>query len=137
MAKKNPDDIVAAMMQQDKMSQWLGLEVLTSALDHSKIRMTVREEMVNGFNIAHGGITYSLADSCLAFASNTQGQVAVSIETSISHLSKVLVNDTLTAEAVCIARNHKIGTYDVTITNQNDDKVAHFKGTVYFTQKQH
>ncbi|MCB9195686.1 MAG: hotdog fold thioesterase [Flavobacteriales bacterium] len=133
----SPNEIVDQMMAQDKMSQWLGIEILEIELDRAKIKMTVRDEMVNGFQIAHGGITYSLADSCLAFAANTQGQIAVSIETSISHLQKVKINDILVAEAVCIHRNNKVGTYEATVLNQNSDKVAHFKGTVFITQKPH
>lgn len=125
------------MMAGDQLSQWLGIEVLETEVDHCKLQMTVRQEMVNGFNIAHGGITYSLADSCVAFAANANGPVAVSIESSISHLQKVMVNDLLTAEAELVAKNAKMGTYQVTVINQNNDKVAHFKGVMYFTKRNH
>lgn len=132
-----PSDIVSKMMASDEMSQWLGIEVLETGIDHCKIRMNVRKDMVNGFNIAHGGITYSLADSCVAFAANANGNIAVSIESSVSHLAKVLVDDELTAIAELIAKNDKMGTYQVTVNNQNNDKVAHFKGVMYFTKKKH
>jgi len=132
-----PDDIVAKMMATDKMSQWLGIEVLETEIDYCKLQMTVTEDMVNGFQIAHGGITYSLADSCVAFSANSNGMIAVSIESSVSHLEKVMINDRLTAESQLISKNAKIGTYQVNVTNQNNDKVAHFKGVMYFTKKSH
>jgi acyl-CoA thioesterase len=98
--------------------------------------MKVRDEMTNGFDIAHGGIAYSLADSCLAFAANSHGIQAVSIETSISHTQKVISGDTLTAIAKEINKSTKIGLYYITITNQNNIEIAHFKGTVYRTKKE-
>ena len=66
-------EIVAQMMRRDAFSQWLGVRVLSVSAGECSIEMTVREEMVNGFRVAHGGITYSLADSALAFASNSRG----------------------------------------------------------------
>ena len=79
LAKK----VVDKMISGDAFSQWLGIEVLEITEGFCKLKMTVRDEMTNGFNIAHGGIAYSLADSCLAFAANADGIQAVSIETSI------------------------------------------------------
>lgn len=132
-----PNEIVGKMMASDAMSQWLGIEVLETGVDHCKLQMKVRKDMVNGFNIAHGGITYSLADSCVAFSANANGVVAVSIESSISHLAKVMVDDVLVAESELIAKNNKMGTYQVMVVNQDGDKVAHFKGVMYFTKKNH
>lgn len=127
-----PEEITHRMMEKDAFSQWLGIKVEEVSLGYAKLKMIVREEMVNGFHIAHGGITYALADSALAFASNSYGNVAVSIETSISHLYPVKVIDELTAVATEISKSNKIGTYQVEISNQNNKVVAHFKGTVYF-----
>ncbi len=93
LAKK----VVDKMMGGDAFSQWLGIEVLEITEGFCKLKMTVRDKMTNGFNIAHGGIAYSLADSCLAFAANADGIQAVSIETSISHTKKVASGDVLTA----------------------------------------
>ena len=91
--------------------------------------------MSNGFNIAHGGITYSLADSALAFAANTDGIQSMSIETSISHTKKVASGDTLKAIAKEVSKSKKTAIYYITITNQENVEVAHFKGTVYKTDK--
>ena len=119
------------MYSNDKYSQWLGINILEIKKGYCKTQMTVREEMTNGFNIAHGGISYGLADSTFAFASNSEGQVAVSIETSISHTKAVQVDDTLTAVAHILSSSTKLAIYEVTVTNQNAEVVALFKGTVY------
>ena len=132
-----PEEIVNKMYQSDAFSKWLGIEVISVKEGYSKLRLTVRNEMTNGFGIAHGGITYSIADSALAFASNSKGNHALSIETSISHIKPVHPNDVLTATAIEIARNTKIGQYQVEITNQNLEIVAHFKGTVYIKKEIH
>ena len=126
-------EVVDKMMRGDSFSQWLGIEVLKISKGFCKLQMTIRDEMTNGFNIAHGGIAYSLADSALAFAANSHGKQALSIETSISHKKKVNSGDILTATAKEINQSSKTGLYFITITNQNDIEVACFKGTVYRT----
>lgn len=123
--------IISQMTETDAFSDWLGIQHLEQNAGYCRIKMVVRPEMVNGFGIAHGGITYSLADSAFAFASNSQGRKAVSIETSISHLAAVHVGDTLIAVAKQENLTHRIGVYTIEITNQDGKKVAHFKGTVY------
>lgn len=131
----NPKEIVNTMMAKDLFSQWLGISVLETGLGSCKLQLTVRKEMVNGFGIAHGGITYCLSDSALAFASNSYGAQAVSIETSISHTAKVNEGDILTAEAKELSRSKKVAFYEVTIKNQENKTVSLFKGTVYITEK--
>ena len=128
--------IVEKMMNGDAFSQWLGIEVLEITERFCKLQMKVRDEMTNGFNIAHGGITYSLADSCLAFTANSDGIQAVSIETSISHTKKVANGDILTATSKEMNKSNKTALYYITITNQDNLEVAHFKGTVYRTGKE-
>ena len=130
------EQVVDKMINKDAFSQWLGIEIIEITNGSCKLQMKVRNEMINGFNIAHGGIAYSLADSCLAFAANSYGIQAVSIETSISHTQKVISGDTLTATAKEINKSTKTGLYYITITNQNNIEIAHFKGTVYRTQKE-
>ena len=130
LAKK----VVDKMINGDAFSKWLGIEVLEITASFCKLKLKVREEMTNGFKIAHGGITYSLADSCFAFAANADGLQAVSIETSISHTKKVNSGDTLTAASKQINKSSKTALYYITITNQNNQEVAHFKGTVFRTK---
>lgn len=123
------------MYANDEFSKWLGIEILKIGEGSCELKMRVRAEMTNGFKIAHGGITYSLADSALAFASNSHGKMAVSVETSISHTQKVMEGDILTAVAQEQHRSDKIAVYQITVTNQENKIVALFKGTVYRTQK--
>ncbi len=132
LAKK----VVDKMISGDAFSQWLGIEVLEITKGFCKLKMTVRDEMTNGFNIAHGGITYSLADSCLAFTANADGIQAVSIETSISHTKKVASGDVLIATSKEMNKSIKTALYYITITNQDNLEVAHFKGTVFRTKKE-
>ena len=132
LAKK----VVDKMMGGDAFSQWLGIEVLEVAEGFCKLKMTIRDEMTNGFNIAHGGITYSLADSCLAFAANSDGIQSLSVETSISHTKKVMSGETLIAKTQEISKDDKNVVYKINITNQNNIEIAHFKGTVYRTERE-
>ncbi len=119
------------MYANDAFSQWLGIDVIEAGPGYCSLLMTVRKEMTNGFGIAHGGITYSLADSALAFASNGQGHHALSVETSISHIKTVAIGDQLKANAKEVAGSRRIGHYEVSIYNQDNIMVAWFKGIVY------
>jgi acyl-CoA thioesterase len=127
--------IVDQLYNNDPFSKWLGIERITENTGSCVLLLTIREEMLNGFAIAHGGITYSLADSALAFASNSHGKKAVSIETSIAHTEPCKAGDVLTAVAEEIHCSTKVGRYQVTIKNQDDKIVALFKGTVYRSSK--
>lgn len=123
-------------MTKDHFSQWLGIKVLESGSGISKLSLVVRKEMLNGFGIAHGGITYCLADSALAFSCNSHGKKAVSVETSISHLISISEGDELIAEAKEEHCSNKIGTYSISVKRVSDNAlVALFKGTVYRTSK--
>src|ERR1700758_2282218 len=123
------------MYANDAFSKWLGIEIISVDSGVCKLKMKVRKEMLNGFSIAHGGITYSLADSALAFASNSHGKKAVSVETSISHTQTVNEGDELIAVATEQHMSNKIAVYQIVVTNQENKTVALFKGVVYRTQK--
>jgi acyl-CoA thioesterase len=128
--------VVDQMFNNDAFSQWLGIERIEDGAGKSVLSMKIRAEMTNGFAIAHGGITYALADSALAFASNGHGRMAVSVETSISHTISLKEGDVIKATAEEMSLSNKIGVYHVTIKNQRDEVVALFKGTVYRTGKE-
>ena len=132
----SPEKIVDAMYKNDAFSQWLGIEVVEVKDGYCQLKMTVQKKMLNGFQIAHGGIAYSLADSVLAFASNSHGRKSLSVETSISHTVSVKKGDVLTANSKELSLSDKTGVYLITITNQNNEDVAYFKGTVYRTSKE-
>ena len=128
--------LVGAMLAKDAFSAWLGLEIVELRPAACTVRMTVREEMVNGFGVCHGGIAFSLADSALAFASNTHGTVTVSIENSITYPAPVRTGDTLTASAVEEAVSSRLAFYQVTVRKQDGTTVALFRGTVYRTARE-
>ncbi|MEO9802315.1 MAG: hydroxyphenylacetyl-CoA thioesterase PaaI [Reichenbachiella sp.] len=125
------ENIVNRMYSNDTFSKWLGITLDKVDVGFAQISMIVNGDMLNGFGIAHGGITYSLADSAFAFASNSQGRHAVSIETSISHTKTVKEGDQLTAVAKEDNLSNRLGIYTITVTNQDNDVVALFKGTVF------
>ncbi len=130
-----PRDIVNKMFDNDAFSQWLGISVDEVSAGKSVLSMTVRDEMANGFGIAHGSITYALADSALAFASNSHGRQSVSIDTSINHIEALKAGDRIVAVATENALKNKFGFYTVEIKKE-DKTVALFKGTVYRSDKQ-
>ena len=125
--------VVQRMFENDPYSQWLGIERRSVMPGSCVLRMRVREEMGNGFGIAHGGITYALSDSALAFAANSHGVQAVSIETSITHTRPAKREDTLVATAAELNRSERFATYHVTVMNQDGKTVSLFKGTVFRT----
>jgi acyl-CoA thioesterase len=123
------------MLSEDGFSAWLGIEIVEIRPRRCVVRMIVRKEMLNGFGVCHGGIAYSLADSALAFASNTHGRVTMAVQNSMSYPAPALEGDTLTAVADEESSSNRVGFYTVTITNQKDAKVGLFRGMVYRTSK--
>ncbi len=130
-------DVVRALVARDAFSQWLGIDVLEAALGRSVLRMTVRDEMVNGFGTSHGGVLFSLADSALAFATNACGVLSVAVDCTISFPVAVRPGDVLTATAVEQSTTKRLAFCDVTVRNQLDVIVGHFRGTVYRTTIPH
>lgn len=136
MESTKASKIVDRMMDKDFFSQWLGIERLGEGEGYCKLKMIVRAEMCNGFEIIHGGITFSLADSALAFACNSHGRQAVSIETSISHIRTVKPGEVLIATAEEKSCTNRIGIYDVRVEKESGELVALFKGTVFRKDKE-
>ena len=131
----NATAVVDAMMKTDLFSQWLGITVLDVQTGYSKLQMTVRSEMVNGFGIVHGGIPFSFADSAFAFACNNRNNLSVALDVTISFTKAVHVGDVLTAEAKEVHNGRSTGVYLITVTNQKNEQVALFKGTCFRTGK--
>ena len=128
------DQIPYKMLSQDAYSQWLGIEILECEIGRCKVAMTIRKDMLNSMDKAHGGISYSLADTAFGFAANTHGKFAVSIETSINHIEALDEGDYLIAESVIEKVNTKLG-FNIIEVKRGDELVALFKGVVYRTQK--
>lgn len=137
MQLPEPEQIIQHMLEKDAFSQWLGIQLMEINKGHCRLEMKIRKDMLNGFGIAHGGISYSVADSALAFASNAAGRKSLSIETSISHLITLHDGDHLVAEANCEAETDKLGHYQIKIYKKElpEKPVALFKGIVYKTNK--
>jgi acyl-CoA thioesterase len=127
--------VVDTMFENDWFSQWLGIERVLIEPGKCILKMQIRKEMLNGFQILHGGVYYSLADSALAFACNSYGIKSVSIETSISHIKPCAEGETIMAETVEVSLSNRIAIYTINISNQENILVATFKGTVYRTGK--
>jgi acyl-CoA thioesterase len=130
----SPADIVQKMLSNDAFSHWMNVEVISISNGSCTLKCIVKEEMLNGFEILHGGISYSLSDSALAFAANSYGQKCVSIETSISHTTPAKLHDELIIVCHELHRGKTIGIYQVEITNQLNKRISLFKGTVYITE---
>lgn len=127
--------VVNKMMRADQFSQWLGISLIEIAEGYSKIQMTLREEMINGFNVIHGGIAFSLADSAFAFACNSRNNLSMALDTSITFTKATKPGDVLIAEAKELHNGRSTGLYLITVTNQNNEQVALFKGTCFRTGK--
>jgi acyl-CoA thioesterase len=130
-----PQQVVTQMMKDDLFSQWLGIEVIEIAEGSCKIKMIVRNEMMNGLGIVHGGIAFSLADSAFAFACNNRNVLSVALDTSINFLKPVHVGDILIAEATELHNGKSTGLYQINIINQQQHLIAVFKGTCFRTQR--
>ena len=128
--------IVNMMMSNDSFSKWLGIEIIELSEGFCKLQMKIRDDMTNGFKIAHGGITYSLADSALAFASNSNGFQSLTIESSINYFKKVNSGDILSAVTNEINKTEKIANYSIVVSNQNNEEIANFNGKVHRTKQQ-
>lgn len=130
-------EVVEGMLARDRFSAWLGIEVVSVEAGASTCRMTVREEMVNGFGVSHGGVVFSLADSAFAFACNSSGFVTVSIENSIRYPAAIHPGDVLTAVVRQVGGSNRLGYFGGEVTNQNNKVVGLFTGTSYRTDKPH
>lgn len=126
-----PFETAQYMLNQDEFSKWMGITLIEVREKYCLIEMPVKKEMINGLKTVHGGITFSLADSALAFSSNNTNDASVALNCMINFTKAVKLGDTLTAESVLISDTRKTGVYDISITNQHKVLVATFRGTVY------
>jgi acyl-CoA thioesterase len=115
------------MWAQDRASQALGMELVSVGPGRATLRMTVREDMVNGHDIGHGGLTFALADSAFAFACNSYNRSTVAAGAEIRFRAPVRLGEVLVAEAVERSREGRRGVYDVTVT-RDGEVVAEFTG---------
>ena len=124
------------MMETDYCSQWLGIEPIVIEEGHCKIKMIVRKEMLNGHGILHGGIAFAFADSAFAFAANSYGRLAVSINGNIVYSKSAKEGESLIAEAIALNVTHKTADFDVNVMNEVGEIYYYFRGTVYRSSKE-
>ncbi len=132
MAPQNLADATReAMWKGDRASRMLGMQVLDVGPGSATVSMTVRDDMLNGHDICHGGIVTTLADSAFAYACNSHNEVTVASGFDVNLLAAARVGDVLTAVASEVARTGRTGVYDVAVTNQRGEPVAAFRGRSY------
>lgn len=127
----SPKETVDYMLNQDYFSQWMGIKVIEVKENYCLIEMPIKKEMLNGLKTVHGGVTFSFADSALAFSSNNTGNAAVALNCVISFTKAGKKGDVFRAESILVNDTRKTAIYDIKITNQNEELVAKFVGTVY------
>jgi acyl-CoA thioesterase len=130
-----PGSITHHMLRLDQFSQWLGIEIMEVSEGYCKAKMKLREEMINGLGVVHGGIAFSLADSAFAFACNNRNNLSLALDTSMNFTKTLLPGDELVAEAKELHNGKSTGVYLVTLYNQNNMQVGLFKGTCFRTGK--
>jgi acyl-CoA thioesterase len=130
-----PGSITHHMLLLDQFSQWLGIEIMEVSEGYCKAKMKLREEMINGLGVVHGGIAFSLADSAFAFACNNRNNLSLALDTSMNFTKTLLPGDELVAEAKELHNGKSTGVYLVTLYNQNNMQVGLFKGTCFRTGK--
>lgn len=131
----SPLETAQYILNQDFFSQWMGVKLIEVRENYCLIEMSIREEMINGLKTVHGGVTFSFAESALAFSSNNTGNASVALNCMISFTKAIRLGDTLIAESILMADTRKTAVYDITITNQHKIVVASFRGTVYKLDK--
>lgn len=123
------------MWHNDRASQDLGMTVVVTEPGSAQASFEIRKNMVNGHDLCHGGYIFTLADTAFAFACNTYNRVTVAAGASIDFVKPVRLGDKLVATAEQLSRGGRTGIYDVTVTNQDCEVVAVFRGRSYSTRE--
>ncbi|MAM81406.1 MAG: phenylacetic acid degradation protein PaaD [Gammaproteobacteria bacterium] len=126
--KEKAEAVVEKLLQTDACSANLGLQVIDLDARHAVVSLTVGETMVNGHGVCHGGMIFTLADTCCAFASNSENESALLSSAQIELLRPAHLGDELTATATAVNQGRRKGIYDVRVVNQNGELIAVFRG---------
>tara|TARA_X000000950_G_scaffold165155_1_gene201852 strand:+ start:9752 stop:10153 length:402 start_codon:yes stop_codon:yes gene_type:complete len=129
----SPEEIVEKMIAKDSFSKWLNLDIINIKKGSCILKTTITKEMTNGFKLSHGGICFSIADSCLAFSANSYGRISLTKSAEIQFIKKVNINDTITAK--CHRSEIDKNNFNIDLINQHQEKIANFIGTVHFTNE--
>ncbi len=120
-----------AMWANDRACKALGMQVSAVGPGTATLTMTVREDMLNGHDLCHGGLIATLADSAFAYACNAYNEVTVASGFDIHLMSGARVGDVLTASATELSKGGRTGVYDIVVVNQRDEPIAAFRGRSY------
>jgi acyl-CoA thioesterase len=130
-----PIDILQKMWAKDSFSKWLGIIIDEYKTGYCRLHFTVRDEMLNGFEIVHGGVLFSAADSAFAFACNSHGKLSVALDANINFVRPARSGEIITVTATEQHSGNRTGFYDITIENEQKELVAMFRGTAYRTSR--
>jgi acyl-CoA thioesterase len=126
-----PRQVADYMFGQDYFSQWMNIKMIDVKENYCLIEMPIKQEMLNGLKTVHGGVTFAFADSALAFSSNSTGDAAVALNCIINFTKAGKEGDIFRAESKLVNNTRKTAVYDINITNQDEELIAKFVGTVY------
>jgi acyl-CoA thioesterase len=124
------------MIERDRASAALGMQVLRSQPGDAVVTMRIRDDMLNGFDVTHGGIVFALADTAFAIACNEDEQITLAAGADITFLKPTTSGQTLTATASVRAKSGRTGLYDVSVTDEAGEVVAEFRGRSHTTSRQ-
>lgn len=124
---------VKKMLEHDRFSAWLGLSVEDVGPGTSRVSLVIREDMLNGFGVVHGGVLFALADSAFAFACNSRDNLSLALDAVMSFIKKASLGDVITAQVEEVHNGKTTGVYEVRLTNQKNELVAQFRGTAHRT----
>ena len=130
-AQRTADRVREGMFRNDRASKMLGMRVAEVTPGCATLSMTIRDDMLNGHDICHGGLVTTLADSAFAFACNSYDELTVASGFSVDLLAPGRLNDVLTARCAEVSKAGRTGVYDCEITNQRGERVAVFRGRSY------
>jgi acyl-CoA thioesterase len=130
-AQRTAEAVRDAMWANDRASKALGMVVAEIGPGRAVLTMTVREDMLNGLDICHGGLVTTLADSAFAFACNAYNEITVASGFDVNLLAPARRGDLLTARAVELSRSGRTGVYDIVVSNQRGEAIAAFRGRSY------
>ncbi len=116
----------------DKFARYLGMEAVSEREGYAKVKLTVKEEFINGAGFVNGGVTFSLADFAFALAANAGIDRGLGINASMNYIKAGLPGDELFAEVKLVSRSRKLGTYLGEVTNKAGAVLASFMATAYF-----
>ncbi len=130
-AQRLAERAAQALAQNDQTAPHLGIQLVEIRPGYARMSMRVRADMVNGHHICHGGMVFTLADTAFAYSCNSYNENTVAATASIDFLAPAREGDELTAVATELWRTRRNGIYEITVTNQQDERIALFRGRSY------